>query len=69
MAGKRKKPKADSVTCHLPPVPPDLDLRDVPIPVDAFIELAMQQFGLDRETATSMVLESVAKRYGAKGVA
>jgi hypothetical protein len=69
MAGKRGKSEADYRNLPPPPVPPDLDLRDVPIPVDAFIEMAMKQFGVDRETATSMVLEVVAARYGAKGVA
>ncbi len=50
-----------------PPIPPDVDLRDTPIPIDRFIEMAMSEFGMDRETATKLVLETVAERHGAKG--
>jgi hypothetical protein len=50
-----------------PPVRPDADLRDVPIPVDAFIKLAMSEFGVTREEASRMVHECLARRHGAKG--
>lgn len=55
----------------LPPplVPPDVDLRDVPFPIPAFIELAMSQWGISREEATRLVLETVAEHHGAKGTA
>lgn len=50
-----------------PPLPPDVDLRDVPIPADAFIEIAMSQFGISREEASKLVHEAIARHHGAKG--
>lgn len=50
-----------------PPIPPDVDLRDVPPPIDLFIEMAMAQFGVSREEATKMVLEVQASTHGVKG--
>lgn len=46
-----------------PLVPPDVDLRDVPVPIEAFIELAMKEFGVSRKKAEEMVLE-VARKNG-----
>jgi hypothetical protein len=40
-----------------PLVPAEVDLRDVPIPLDAFIELAMSQFGMTREDAEAHIRE------------
>jgi hypothetical protein len=62
---RQKAPTSDGLPP--PPVPPDADLRDVPIPISAFIELAMSQFGMGRDEATKLVLGAVAQRYGAKG--
>ena len=50
-----------------PPIPPDVDLRDVPPPIDLFIEMAMAQFGVSREEATKLMLEVQASIHGAKG--
>jgi len=38
-----------------PLVPPEVDLRGLPLPLAAFVEMAMVQFGLDRETAERMI--------------
>lgn len=37
----------------LPPplVPPEVDLRDVPIPRELFAQMAVEHFGIDIETA------------------
>ena len=40
-----------------PLVPAEVDLRGTPLPVDAFVELAMQTFGVDRETARRAVFD------------
>lgn len=66
---KRARAKAAGDLGHLPPPPisPEVDLRDVPIPVDAFIDLAVQQWGIDREEAAKFVLEQVARMNDAKG--
>ncbi len=67
---KRKKANAKSVAPKVLPeplIPADVDLRDVPIPVDLFVEMAMSQFGIGRDEATKLVLETIARRHGAKG--
>lgn len=40
-----------------PPVPPNVDLRDAPIPWEAFTELAMKQFGIGREEADRLIAQ------------
>lgn len=43
-----------------PLVPPEVDVRDVALPLAAFVELAMQTFGMDRETAERLVRSAAA---------
>lgn len=50
-----------------PLVPAHVDLRDIPPPVNLFIEMAMAQFGWDRDTASRHVHEMIADSHGAKG--
>ena len=46
-----------------PLVPADIDLQDVPFPIASFVELAMQELGMDRETADREV-RAAAERAG-----
>jgi hypothetical protein len=47
-----------------PLVPSDVDLRGEPVPWDAFIDLAMKQFGVSRKEATELVEET--KRWASE---
>jgi hypothetical protein len=66
-SAREKAKEAIRATLPKPPVPPDCDLRDVPIPVDFFIEMAVSQFGITREEASAFIHEYIAKKHGAKG--
>jgi len=44
-----------------PLVPAHVDLRDVPIPTEVFIELAMEHFGVSREKAERLISETLIK--------
>lgn len=66
----RRKPqrRAQNLTdAPPPPVPPDVDLRNVPIPISAFIKLAMSEFGVSRHEANKLASDAMARRCGAKG--
>jgi hypothetical protein len=49
-----------SETLPNPLVPPEVDLRGAPLPLALFVEMAMRQFGLDRETAERTVRSAAA---------
>jgi hypothetical protein len=66
-SARERDKEAFRATLPKPPVPPDCDLRDVPIPANLFIEMAMSQFGITREEASALVYETIARRHGAKG--
>jgi hypothetical protein len=50
-----------------PPVSADADVRDVPIPANDFIALAMAQFGLSQEEASKLVHKAIAQHHDAEG--
>lgn len=50
-----------------PPVPRGFDLRDVPVPTEFLVEMAMKEFGVSREEAVATMLEVQAHKHGAKG--
>lgn len=41
-----------------PPIPPDIDLRDMPIPRDFFARLAVETFGISYAVALRMTNEA-----------
>lgn len=51
-----------------PLVPSEVDLRDVPVPIAAFVELAMQELGMDRETAEREVRAAAARAAARAGI-
>lgn len=72
MAKSAKRTKSARTTKQqykLPPplVPSYVDLRDMPPPVDLFIDMAMAQFHLPREEASRLVHETIAQKHEAKG--
>lgn len=67
MPKKKNSKVASSSELPSPPVPPEVDLRDVPLPVETFIKMAMDQFGMSRDEASKLVHETLAQHHGAKG--
>lgn len=61
-------PRSSKGTKLPPPlVPAGVDLRDTPLPVEAFIQMAIDQFGISRDEASRLVHETIARRHGAQG--